>query len=512
MRRWQLVPLLVLSLVLSPAVAAGAAPPRSPDAVAPPETAPGAVTPPDTVVGRQLSWLLDVSHRLPAPAAEIVAHLDPAVLEQAGGVDAVNRYLEMISGGTGLRLLRYEAGSETAARALVVSDVGTWELGLAVTPDGLLSALSILPYLPGPASWAELDRSLSELAPRVSMQVSRVDDRDGRCRPVHGVNADLARPLGSAFKLYVLAALAHEIAAGRAGWDEQLALRDDWKSLPSGVLQDVPAGTSLPLRDYANLMIAISDNTAADHLIHRLGRSTVTAQQVRFGTRNPGRNAPFLTTRELFQLKLTRYPALLNAYAALPRPARRVLLDTVVDRLPLPALSDASDWTAPRGIDAAEWFASAADLCRVFAGLDRQARTAGLEPVGEALSANDSGIWLDPAGWSTTWYKGGSEPGVLTMNYLARTVDGRTFVAAVLLSDPAAAIDEAATVPRVQAVVRGALALAAGVPTTTTTAGPARAAAVTRFGAPVAGFGTPVAGFADPVTGFGGSWPPGPGR
>jgi beta-lactamase class A len=35
-------------------------------------------------------------------------------------------------------------------------------------------------------------------------------------------------------------------------------------SLPSGQLQDGPAGTELAVRDVATPMIAISDNTAAD--------------------------------------------------------------------------------------------------------------------------------------------------------------------------------------------------------------------------------------------------------
>jgi hypothetical protein len=292
------------------------------------------------------------------------------------------------------------------------------------------------------------------------------DGRTPRCRPIHDVDGHVARPLGSAFKLYVAGALAHQFQAGRAAWDEPLAIRDDRKSLPSGVLQDLPAGTSLPLRTYAEYMISISDNTATDHLIHRLGRRTVERQQARFGMRDPRRNMPLPTTREFFTLKITEYPVLLNRYVRLPAPLRRAYLAAVVDRLPLPTLDDAADWTGPRAVDTVEWFGSPADICRAFAGLYRQARTPGLEPVARVLSRNDGDLWLDPERWSTTWYKDGAEPGVLTLNYLARTGTGQPFVVSAMVSDPADPLALDAVVPELHALIRGAFALASGRPAT----------------------------------------------
>ena len=53
-----------------------------------------------------------------------------------------------------------------------------------------------------------------------------------------------------------------------------------------------------------------------------------------------------------------------------------------------------------------------------------------------ALSIDDGGLGLDKARFPVTWFKGGSEPVVLTLNYLARTADGRSLVTGVLLSDP----------------------------------------------------------------------------
>jgi hypothetical protein len=66
---------------------------------------------------------------------------------------------------------------------------------------------------------------------------------------------------------------------------------------------------------------------------------------------------------------------------------------------------------------------------------------------------------FDPAQWPTVWYKGGSEPGVLTLGFLATNSKDQTFVVAAMLSDPAAALSPSAT-PELPAIVRGAFELA----------------------------------------------------
>ena len=415
------------------------------------------VEPPATPVGAQVAWLLEVSSRLPISETEAAEHFSPEFLA-ALPLAELNAVFAAVAGPTGLTLLRYEGG-DTRARELVLG-AGVW-LGLVgLDTEGRIGELFVEPYLPAPVTWEELDHRLAAVAPRITLLAAKITD--GHCEPVHGVSPRRIMPLGSGFKLYVLGALAREVQRGAAAWDEALAIRDDWKSLPSGVFQTFAPGTTLPLRDYANAMISISDNTATDHLMGRLGRVRVEAQQLRFGMADPRRNAPFLTTRELFTLKLTDYPGLARIFERLSSPLQRLYLASVVDDLPLPPIESAESWTTPRSIDTIEWFGSPADICRAFAGLDQQTRTSGLEPVGQALSLNDSGLWLDPMTWSQTWFKGGSEIGVLTLSYLARTGD-ETFVVSAMVSDPSAALAEFAPV-ELKALIRGAFTLAAGVP------------------------------------------------
>lgn len=195
-------------------------------------------------------------------------------------------------------------------------------------------------------------------------------------------------------------------------WDTLLTIRPDLKSLPSGTLQDRPDNSTVSVREAAQLMISISDNTGADLLIDKVGRARVEAQVGRWSG-HTALNRPFLTTRELFLLKGADYPRLAKKYLSLDRARRYRYLATTVARTPLSAVTP---WDRPRDIGALEWFASPGDVCRAFAGLS----ALNTPPIDEIMSANDAGLGLDAEAWPTVWYKGGGEPGVLSMGFLAR--------------------------------------------------------------------------------------------
>jgi hypothetical protein len=69
---------------------------------------------------------------------------------------------------------------------------------------------------------------------------------------------------------------------------------------------------------------------------------------------------------------------------------------------------------------------------------------------------------MDPSQWRPVWFKGGSEPGVLTLNYLATTRTGQTYVASVLAANPAAPLAQDPAILTLISAVKGALQLAAG--------------------------------------------------
>jgi beta-lactamase class A len=151
------------------------------------------------------------------------------------------------------------------------------------------------------------------------------------------------------------------------------------------------------VRQTALQMISISDNTAADMLIHLAGRSAVQAQDRQWSD-HAALNVPFLTTRELFLLKYV-HPALADQYLRLAPGQRAAFLGTAVDPLPL-SQAQLQNPASPVDIDTIEWFASPDDICRAFAGLQQLAAQPALAPLGPILSANNGG-GLDPAQWPT---------------------------------------------------------------------------------------------------------------
>jgi hypothetical protein len=179
---------------------------------------------------------------------------------------------------------------------------------------------------------------------------------------VHQVGSSIARPLASMLKLFVLGALAHQIAAGRVSWTQQLTVTAALKTGGSGSLQDVPAGTRLSVQQTAAMMISISDNTAADMLIHLVGRSAVQAQDRQWSD-HAALNVPFLTTRELFLLKYV-HPALASRYLSPPPGRRAAFPASSVDPLPFsPARAQSLATASPTDIETLEWFASPGDVC-----------------------------------------------------------------------------------------------------------------------------------------------------
>jgi hypothetical protein len=72
----------------------------------------------------------------------------------------------------------------------------------------------------------------------------------------------------------------------------------------------------------------------------------------------------------------------------------------------------------------------------------------------------DGGIALDRTRFPVVWFKGGSELGVLTLNYLAATAAGRVVVASLLLSDPVHTLAGAPVAIEALGALRGGIELA----------------------------------------------------
>lgn len=372
-------------------------------------------------------------------------------------------------GGLGLIQGLVELGLTTEEWEVVEAEFGLFE-GVAVlrNADGdriqmLVGTRSVPPY--------EIDElRATPISPEIEggLTADAVDERlqdtgtahwgifevaDGACTPLAGTESDTPAPISRVFDLWVLAALAEAVESGDASFGERFAVDDAVKSSLDGRVGVAAAGTELPLRRYAELMISIQDNSAADHLIARLGRDAVEEAMVNAGVAAPELNRPLLTTREFFVLKFTALRDSVDDYLALDSAGRRAYLDGELSGVSvIEAGLDGPGWDAPTLVTEIEWFASPSDLCRTHAHLAQLALRPGLREVADVLALNP-GVPLDTEVWTGFQFKSGSELGVFAGSWLLTRADGRTFVVAGSVFDTEQLVDEADAIALFQALI-----------------------------------------------------------
>lgn len=85
------------------------------------------------------------------------------------------------------------------------------------------------------------------------------------------INASSSFPAASTIKLPIVVALLQDVDAGKIRLDETITLKKEMIVGGSGDMQYKRVGTQFTVQEIANKMITISDNTAANMLISRLG-------------------------------------------------------------------------------------------------------------------------------------------------------------------------------------------------------------------------------------------------
>lgn len=281
---------------------------------------------------------------------------------------------------------------------------------IALDGEGRIAGL----FLEPPVVATSIDVAVETIA-ALPGSASVVVTSDGAERAAHAADKPLA--VGSAMKLAILKALADRVDAGAAAWTDVVMLAERHRSLPTGRLQDWPAGTPLTLAVAAGLMISESDNTATDLLLDVVGAAAV--------ERVSPRNAPFLSTADAFRLKRRDAAALRARFTAAGAATRQSMLGEV-RALALPAPGELE--TAPT-IEV-EWFLSVRELCALMEGV------AELPAFAISSGPVEAGDWAEVA------YKGGSEVGVLNLTARLVGADGRRHCVSATWND-AATLDDA---------------------------------------------------------------------
>jgi beta-lactamase class A len=158
--------------------------------------------------------------------------------------------------------------------------VGTAVFGISASgedkPAPLDSASDLL--------WKKTESRIDEIAMRFDgvIGVAILDLTDGR--PLLLRNAERVFPAASSIKLAILLELYHQDEQARAGASGKAVLNDLYTFDPKDLVEDsrvmggLSAGvTRVTNRDLAQFMVAVSDNTAANILIDRVGKDNVNA-------------------------------------------------------------------------------------------------------------------------------------------------------------------------------------------------------------------------------------------
>ncbi len=403
---------------------------------------------PEAPAESQLEWFVSTLNDSGAPSATTLEErFDPAFLAEIPATQIV-AVTESLFGETTppFEIERFEANATGTAGAgtIAAADGQRFDVEIAVNGTapyqiiGLLFTPSALDQL----TVDEVDRALQELGSSSAAAVFEVTD--GTCAAVAEIRSDESVVLGSVFKLWILAELANQIEAGTLAWDDEIEIRDALKSSPDGVFFDRQAGEMVTLEELATEMIAISDNTATDHLLAHLGRQNVEEALTRIGIEEASANIPMLSTGNLFALKFLPDEPNAVDYRALDEAGRRAMLETL-DASVLPWVDDSDlmerlaeegELDEPRDLDI-EWFATPADLCRTLVHLAELAEQPGLSEVADILERNPGqGIPFDRERFPVIRFKGGWEPGVLAGAWWFERDDGQRFVVAGGINNP----------------------------------------------------------------------------
>jgi beta-lactamase class A len=143
---------------------------------------------------------------------------------------------------------------------------------LALAAAFLLGSMTSLEAAQTSAS--PLESRVQELTKKVQGKVSLYARNLDSGRDI-GINADDPVRTASTIKLPIACAVVKFVADDKYTWADRLLIRREDKVSGSGILTDLSDGESISLRDATTLMIIVSDNTATNLILDRVGGDAV---------------------------------------------------------------------------------------------------------------------------------------------------------------------------------------------------------------------------------------------
>jgi beta-lactamase class A len=312
--------------------------------------------------------------------------------------------------------------------------VATVELDIIAAKPNQVIGLAITGFAATDDSLGKVEAELRALPGKSGFLIADLDDAgNANIRTAHNPGTQFA--IGSTFKLYILAELANQVKTGERKWSDVAPLAH--QSFSSAATRGWPKDSPATLHTLAGWMISVSDNSATDSLLFALGREAVERRLATIGHSDPDKTLPFLSTVEAFALKANA--PLRERFLKASEAAQRDLLDKEAAALALDKIDNEQLSKGPAAIDTVEWFASPTDILWLMTHLKAQKND-------EALAIMGINPGISPASakkWRYIGYKGGSEPGVISMSFLLQASSGKWTVVTGSWNNTAADVDNA---------------------------------------------------------------------
>lgn len=296
---------------------------------------------------------------------------------------------------------------------------------IGINPDGKITTFFIRPAFKKTLSTQDIIEKIKSLNYEkkgiLIKKLTQIEDT------LHSFNENEIFAIGSTFKLFILSYLAEN----EKRWDKVIKINQKDKSIPPGTLLNYPDQAPITIFTLAYHMISESDNTATDILIDHIGRQKL-ENYIKTFTPNYVLNIPFLKTSEAFKIKLK--PSLAEKYAKISEDEKREIINSLsnedIDILKI-------ELSKPSFINSVEWFASPSDICKIMDHL----RILN-NPFVNAILSSNKGLDTKTGGYLWAGFKGGSEPGVLSLNWLLQAKDNRYYCISIMINDEKKTIDE----------------------------------------------------------------------
>jgi len=245
---------------------------------------------------------------------------------------------------------------------------------------------------------------------------------------IYAKNENEIMAIASSFKLYILASLLEE----GSKWEKVIKIKEEEKSAFSK-LSTYPENAPLTIFSLASAMISESDNTSSDILIDYIGREKIEKRLPSFYNTHPELNIPFLKTAEIFKIKYST--SISSGYLSLKseKEKRKFLEKIKKEKIDIFKVK----LNEPVLIDKIEWFSSMEDICKLMDYFRKKN-----DPYINTILSINTGLDTKTPAFAFAGYKGGSEPGVISMNWLLKTKQGTWYCLSSAINDEKQLIEQ----------------------------------------------------------------------